>query len=286
MGLPVYNGAKHLRQALDALLAQDYPNFELVISDNASTDETAAICQEYSGRTDRVRYSRSPVNRGSVWNFNRVFELSRGEFFMWAAHDDLWAPSCIRRCVEALQAHPDAALCHSGTQPIKGAGEPAGEPYLGDAYRNEERTLPARWRRSITSQRLYVCIYGLMRRAMAEKTRLLQVCNGEDFVFVCELTLQGTIIHVCESLSSKRVPDSMADYLTHDEMLVYLGGPRKKAWLVYSKAYRQLLAGLKHAKLEPQVHRRLVWEVGKGYFTARIWLMDARASVARILGRR
>ena len=89
IGLPVYNGDTSLRAALDCLLAQDYPNIELIISDNASTDTTPKICEEYSQNENRIKYFRSKENHGAIWNFNRVFELSAGKYFMWAAYDDI-----------------------------------------------------------------------------------------------------------------------------------------------------------------------------------------------------
>src|SRR3989442_1198286 len=93
IGLPIYNGERYLRQALDSLLSQAYENFELIVSDNASDDATPEICAAYAARDARIKYFRAPTNMGAVWNFNRVFELAGGEFFMWAAHDDLWHPS-------------------------------------------------------------------------------------------------------------------------------------------------------------------------------------------------
>src|SRR6266542_4263846 len=194
IGLPVYNGARFLRGALESLLGQDYPALEVIISDNASEDATPEICMEYAKRDSRIRYYRAEQNRGATWNFNRVFALARGEFFMWAAHDDLWHPTCIRGCVEKLLDEPEAALCHSASQPITPNGRPVGNPFLGIDYRNEEPKIKDRWRRSITSHVLYVSIYGLMRRSMAAKTRLLGAYNGSDFVFVSELSLHGKIL--------------------------------------------------------------------------------------------
>ena len=78
IGLPVYNGEHFLRSSLDSLLAQRFADFELIISDNASTDSTGAICSEYAARDSRVRYSRLPQNIGGVANHNRVRELARG----------------------------------------------------------------------------------------------------------------------------------------------------------------------------------------------------------------
>src|SRR5690242_5362454 len=92
IGLPVYNGADHLALALDSLLAQDYAAIEVIISDNASTDGTRALCEAYTRRDPRVRYTRNDTNIGPNANFLRVLELASCDHFMWAAHDDVWSP--------------------------------------------------------------------------------------------------------------------------------------------------------------------------------------------------
>src|SRR3712207_2828980 len=112
IGLPVRNGQRYLRGVLDSLLAQTYTGFEILIGDNGSTDETRAICQEYVARDARVRYFRSDTDEGPAWNFNRLVPLARGEFFRWAAADDLIAPTYVQRCVEALDANPQAVCAY------------------------------------------------------------------------------------------------------------------------------------------------------------------------------
>src|SRR3954470_23138397 len=102
IGLPVYNGARYLAEAIESVLAQTFTDFELVISDNASTDATAAIALQYAARDPRVRYSRNRENIGSARNFGRAFELATGEFFKWMASDDLISPEFLENCVAAL----------------------------------------------------------------------------------------------------------------------------------------------------------------------------------------
>ena len=91
IGMPVYNGEKYLEEAIQSILAQTYSDFELVISDNASTDKTQEICLEYAARDSRVRYHRNEKNLGAAPNYNRTFELSTGQYFKWADYDDLLA---------------------------------------------------------------------------------------------------------------------------------------------------------------------------------------------------
>ncbi|MDD2901687.1 MAG: glycosyltransferase, partial [Syntrophales bacterium] len=112
IGMPVYNGEKFLRQALDSLLAQDYRNFELIISDNASTDNTADICREYAARDHRIHFHQNDRNRGATYNFSRVRNLASGKYSIWAADHDLWHPTLITKCVEVLENDPEVVLAY------------------------------------------------------------------------------------------------------------------------------------------------------------------------------
>ena len=110
IGMPVYNGEKLIQRALDSLLVQTFTDFELLICDNASTDGTRPICLEYAAKDERIRYYRNDVQIQPIPNFNRVLGYATGEYFMWAAHDDSWAPSYVQYLVQALDTHPGAAL--------------------------------------------------------------------------------------------------------------------------------------------------------------------------------
>lgn len=110
IGLPTYNRAAKLRRAVASALAQDYANIELVISDNASTDETQAFCEELCARDPRVRYVRQPVNRGLTPNHHAVVEHARGEFFLFLSDDDWLDPAYVSACLAALVEHPDRAM--------------------------------------------------------------------------------------------------------------------------------------------------------------------------------
>src|SRR3989339_68658 len=112
IGLPVHNGEHYLRKTLKSLLSQTYPFIELIISDNASTDGTEAICKAYERLDERIRYFRSDRNRGAAWNFNRVLELAGGTYFKWAAHDDLSAPDFLASCVRILETDRSVVLCY------------------------------------------------------------------------------------------------------------------------------------------------------------------------------
>src|SRR5262249_36899823 len=112
IGMPVYHGEPFLKEALDSILAQTYSDFELIISDNASTDRTQEICTAYAAKDKRIQYSRNDKNLGAAKNYNRVFELSSGEYFKWAAHDDICAPDFLVRCITVLDQDPSVVLCY------------------------------------------------------------------------------------------------------------------------------------------------------------------------------
>lgn len=117
IGMPVYNGGEDLRHALDSLLAQTHSNFELIISDNASTDEaTLQISEEYAAKDSRIRLTRQPVNQGATENFLWVLEQARGEYFMWAAHDDTWSANYVEVLASRLDDSMDAVLATAATK--------------------------------------------------------------------------------------------------------------------------------------------------------------------------
>ena len=122
IGLPVYNGQDYLAESLDALLGQTFEDFELIISDNASTDGTADICRRYGKQDSRIRYARQARNIGAAPNHNFVFQQSRGELFKWASADDLYAPELVQHCVDALDQDGGVVLAHSWTGAVDSDG--------------------------------------------------------------------------------------------------------------------------------------------------------------------
>lgn len=124
IGLPVYNGAHLLRRALDSLLGQDFGDFELIISDNASTDDTRDICEDYARRDRRIRYSRNARNLGVMPNFHCVRGLASADYFMWASHDDVWSANYVGALARRLDANESAVLSAGCTQYVTESGEP------------------------------------------------------------------------------------------------------------------------------------------------------------------
>jgi len=211
IGMPVYNGEKYIRRALDSLLAQDYENFELLISDNASTDRTREICLEYAAKDKRIRYYCNDRNVGSVKNFNRLFDLSSGKYFMWAADHDLWHPTFISRCVSILEEDPNVVLAYSRTMVIG----PGGEELLLAPDRIDTRGMSAVRRYKLVIWNLYWCnmVYGVMRRQALNQTDRFRRDFGSDHVLLAELALRGTFAQVDAPLFYRR------EYRPEEEVL-------------------------------------------------------------------
>jgi glycosyltransferase involved in cell wall biosynthesis len=121
IGMPVYNGAEFIRNAIDSLLAQTFSEFELIISDNASDDDTEAICNEYAQRDCRIRYIRQNENMGIAANFQFVLDNSDGHYFMWAAADDVWDATWIEKMLPISMTNN--CLAYGFVQTINERGE-------------------------------------------------------------------------------------------------------------------------------------------------------------------
>jgi glycosyltransferase involved in cell wall biosynthesis len=225
IGLPVFNGEKFLSYAIGSILAQTYRDFELIISDNASTDRTEAICREYAASDRRIRYYRNERNLGAAVNFNRTFELASGEYFKWAAHDDMLAPEYLEQCVAALDAHSDAVLCQTLVHQIGESGESLSIFDSGTPNADSRRP-SVRFAASILTRHHALDVFGVIRAEALAKTHLHLPYAGSDKVLLAELALGRPFTYVKEPLFIHRdhpgrfVHRALKD---RDETLVWYG---------------------------------------------------------------
>jgi glycosyltransferase involved in cell wall biosynthesis len=204
--MPVYNGAKWIRVALDSLLAQRFADFELVISDNASTDDTEAICRAVAARDPRVRYYRNAQNIGVFRNYDRVFELARGTYFKWASCSDLCVDGFLEKCVAVLEARPDVVLAYPRavllfSQPDQ---EPYAEEYDDNLHLEQERP-SVRFREYLNRERLNNVMNGVMRASALRETALNRALPGSDISMVAELALRGKFVEIPDRLFLRRL---------------------------------------------------------------------------------
>jgi glycosyltransferase involved in cell wall biosynthesis len=225
IGVPVYNGEKTIERALDALIAQNYSNLEIIISDNASTDATEEICKRYVQKDSRVSYNRLKKNFGAIWNFIRVFETSTGDYFMWAAADDERELSFVSACIEKLMQNPEAVVCQAQTAAyIEGRQE---RLYVVHANSLEGKTdLIDRYRETL-SQNPIMSIYGLFRSSAIRKTHMLENFIGSDIAFVQELSIYGQIVQVPRILFNYF---ARKEWNTLDKEYSVFCGKKNKPW--------------------------------------------------------
>jgi glycosyltransferase involved in cell wall biosynthesis len=201
-GLPVYNGQRYLRQALDSILAQSYTDFEVVVCDNASTDDTSAICAEYGRRDTRIRYHRNEVNIGGSRNYNRVVELARGPYFASGGHDDVWAPTWLERCVQVLDDQPHVVLAFAIERPIDAEGRRL--PRKPFDLRVDAERPSVRFRDLIQLEHGIDTYAGLVRTDVLRRTPLEGQFADADRVLYAELALHGRFHQVPEELFFRR----------------------------------------------------------------------------------
>lgn len=201
VGLAVYNGERFIREALDSALRQTFQDFELIISDNASTDGTEEICRAYAARDKRIRYFRNNANLGAARNFNRVVELSRGEYFKFLAADDAIEPHFLERCVSLLDCTPEMNLVSANHIKVNESSETLNLV----AYDHDLRSPRARDRfRKFWLHPAGMPIFGVIRTDVLRKTRLMRPFVDADTCLVLELVLRGKFGHIPEYLSRLR----------------------------------------------------------------------------------
>jgi glycosyltransferase involved in cell wall biosynthesis len=203
IGLPVYNGENYLEEALDSILSQTFSDFELIISDNASTDRTQAICLAYRSMDPRIRYYRITTNIGGADNARLTFELSKGKYFRWAGHDDICAPELLEKCVAVLDADPSIVLCFPLTVKIDANGDIIETVPLRSDY-----SLPTpneRFRFLTSLEHGCEAAYGLMPAHILRLTGLERNYSDSDRTLLSHMGLLGQFYQIPEPLFYKRI---------------------------------------------------------------------------------
>jgi glycosyltransferase involved in cell wall biosynthesis len=254
VGLPVFNGERYLARALGCLLAQDYQDFELIVSDNASTDATESICREYAARDPRLRYHRNETNIGASPNYNRVFGLARGEFFKWASHDDECQPSLLRRCLDVFErAGPSAVLVFPQADIVDNVGGvmfPSPDRIGSSSPRAFERLARVLWSSGWAHP-----LWGLLRADALRRTRLMG-CIEADHVLLAELALLGELVEIPEVLYRQRRHPGCAipTHRTDRELLAWHDPRRANDRIIlphWERVTIEYVKGIWHASLTP-----------------------------------
>ncbi|MEM8674351.1 MAG: glycosyltransferase [Cyanobacteria bacterium P01_G01_bin.67] len=241
IGIPVYNGEKYLEWAIESLLAQSFQDFEIIISDNASTDRTESICRSFQSRDERIHYYRNLTNIGAAGNYKKVFQLATGEFFKWMAHDDRCSPNYLEDCVQALEADPEIVMTFPRFELIDESDRTY--PLVDEnTYVTPERiitTNPQRNFMSISPSERYSEVlfkttecyefFGLSRRDVIERSSQHDAYYGSDKVLLCELAMMGKI---------KEVPSATGYFRIHGEQSQSLKSHKERSnWISPDLSY-------------------------------------------------
>lgn len=269
VGMPVYNGEKYLAPAIESVLAQTMGDFELLIADNASADGTEAICRDYVARDGRILYLRNPVNVGAAGNYNLLFRRARAPYFRWFNADDLSSPRLHERCLEALEAHPDASTAYGKTDIIDGEGQLI--EHYEDRLDLRQASAYERLARFFDVAGQTNVIYGLMRRSALERTQLMGsgTFPAADTNLMGELVMQGQVIEVPETLFYRRMHAQASSWDRKDmavQQQFWQGQnsrftmPSLKREIAYWRAIDQTRAGwMERFRMKNLVLRRMIW---------------------------
>lgn len=230
IGMPVYNGEQYIGAAIESLLNQTFTDFELVISDNGSTDETENICRRFESLDKRVTYIRQAENRGAIANFNCLVEFAQGEYFKWAAHDDVCEPNYLEECVQVLDSNPELAWVHSDSDMIDEKGDSwlirmpeddeevaidslGNRRWAGLPRADHESDRPSkRFAGVLLGTRWCVDSYGVMRTEFLRRTGLYPNLYGAEKVLMGELSLLGKTFQIPFVLFKQRIHPAASAY--------------------------------------------------------------------------
>jgi glycosyltransferase involved in cell wall biosynthesis len=243
VGLTTFNSERYVREAVESLLKQDYPNFTLHIYDNCSTDSTRSILKSFSMDSRLVIHENSN-NFGAIRNFVQAFENADTEYFMWAGHDDRWESDFISKTVAYMEKHPEAVLCFPDLRFISPSGEPV-YCYYYNRMNMAGLTLTERVIKTVAFTNWY-CIYGLFRKSILGKAKIDINCPGPDVIILTQIAMLGEIHILPELLYHYRLVDKS----TRTQMI---NMDSKNAAYEFSKPYteiaRNVLGAIRHSSL-------------------------------------
>ncbi len=283
VGLPVYNGEDYLAESLESLLGQTYEDFELIISDNASTDGTAGICRRYAKQDSRIRYFRQPSNLGCNPNHNFVFEQARGELFKLASDDDLYARDLLKRCVDLLDERPDCVLAHSWSVLIDASGAVTNVveyPAATDARRAPDRF------RSMLFDGWADDDGGVIRTRVLRQVAPYDSYHFADRVFITEIGLHGPFYQVPDWLWFRRLHPRQAGITRNMRDRCAVSDParanrlRHPAVRLYGEYIMGYVSAIRRAPLSPADRRECYQHLAR-------WMASRALPVAgRVISRR
>jgi glycosyltransferase involved in cell wall biosynthesis len=268
IGMPAFNGALTIRSAIDCLLEQSFSNFELIISDNASTDGTWAIIEEYTRKDARVIGLRQSQNIGANANYSAVFLPARGRYFKWASSNDWCAPTMLERCIDYLEGNPDAVLVAPRTRLFQNSVDEFSE-YLADIACPQANPVD-RFIEVGSHLALNNAVNGVLRTQALRRTRLVEHYRGADVVLLAHLALLGKISLLDAPLFYRRMDAATATHMMSGEAVHLHHYPVKTSRSLFP-AWRLTWGWMRAAamaRLSPRdTLRAVAWVLRKMYWS-------------------
>jgi hypothetical protein len=238
IGVPAYNAAAHIGTTLEGLLAQSFGDFEIIVSDNASTDATREVVEDYVRRDPRIRYERQAVNIGANPNYSHVVHRARGEFFKWSSSSDWCAPNFLECCLTELRAHDDTVLVAPRTWLFQDTPDKV-EVYAGDIAILDEAP-SARLARVCSALALNNAINGLIRMSALRRTRLIDTYRGADVILMGHLALLGKFRLLEQRLFYRRMERATSTALQDEAGMWKHHYPQRSARTLFQGTKRQV----------------------------------------------
>jgi glycosyltransferase involved in cell wall biosynthesis len=269
IGVPVYNGERYLRETFECIAAQTFSDFEVVISDNASTDGTEEICRDFAARDRRVRYVRNLENVGMAANFEQLVRLARGDYFKLANADDRFDARLIAECVTVLDARPEVALCYGKTTLIDEDGKTIRQ-HEDNLHLPEPKARTRFWL-ALERQRLVNVIHGVVRTAALRRAGPLGTYVGADMVLVPAISLHGQFWELPEHLFYRRMHSGASSSIHTDAGNQEFWNPLRldRAPLEAWPRFGGYIRAIARAPLAPGEKLRLLAGVGRRAITFR-----------------
>jgi glycosyltransferase involved in cell wall biosynthesis len=210
IGMPIYNESKYIGTTIESVLGQEFTDFELIISDNASTDDTLSICEQYAEKDNRIRIIKKKVNIGAADNFKQICEESNSEYFVWISGHDLWHPKFLTKCVAGLNNNPSVVLYYPKSIWIDDTNRDLGS--IGRSIETRGLDPISRFQIVLWGMGYGSPIYGLLRSSALKQVTLGTKTVGPDNILLNELSLVGDIAYLDEPLQYIRKLDDFGSW--------------------------------------------------------------------------
>lgn len=263
IGLPVYNGDEYLSKAIESILSQTFHDFELIICDNASSDDTESICRAYSREDPRIRYFRHPKNLGAAPNYNSTLERARAPYFRWACHDDMLHPRCLEASVDVLDEHPDVVLAYPLTQFVDAEGQEIETPDWTRSLHLLSMRPSERFARYLESYRWGGDggpFFGVMRTEALRSSMQHGDFPSADLILIGEMTLHGGFYEIGERLFWRRWHENnstLSNDQDIDKVWAWFDSDNEGSaqWLEW-RWIKEFLYAIRRAPITPRERRR------------------------------